>query len=97
MQSELHEFLSAVSSKVPPEKCIKRLSMMIKVSNSSGLSSWPQVLDLGKAGEEQITSRRAPPSEPLAFFEGHECGKRIYTNGADRDLILAPHDRVIGL
>ena len=64
--------------------------MMIKVSNTSGFSSWPQVLDLGKAGEEQVTSRRAAPSEPLAFCEGHECGERVYTNGADRDLIVAP-------
>ena len=30
------------------------------------------------------------PAEPLAFFEGHHYGEKRYTNGADRDKIVAP-------
>ena len=32
----------------------------------------------------------AAPAEPLAFFRGHEYGEKKYTNGADRDKIVAP-------
>merc|ERR1712216_980100 len=28
--------------------------------------------------------------EPLAFFDGHACGTKVYTNGADREKIVAP-------
>ena len=68
-----------------------RLAMMIKVSNDSGMSDWPQVLDLGKQGDAQWQNlARAAPAEPLAFFGGHEYGEKKYTNGADRDKIVAP-------
>ena len=68
-----------------------RLAMMIKVSNDSGWSDWPQVLDLGKQGDAQWKNlARAAPAEPLAFFGGHEYGEKKYTNGADRDKIVAP-------
>ena len=68
-----------------------RLAMMIKVSNDSGLRDWPQVLDLGKQGDAQWKNlARAAPAEPLAFFGGHEYGEKKYTNGADRDKIVAP-------
>lgn len=68
-----------------------RLAMMIKVSNDSGFSDWPQVLDLGKQGDAQWKNlARAAPAEPLAFFGGHEYGEKKYTNGADRDKIVAP-------
>ena len=68
-----------------------RLAMMIKVSNDSDLSDWPQVLDLGKQGDAQWKNlARAAPAEPLAFFGGHEYGEKKYTNGADRDKIVAP-------
>ena len=36
---------------------------------------------------------RPPLSEPLAFFEGHKYGDKTYTNGADRDKIVAPKFR----
>ena len=64
--------------------------MMIKVSNTSYLADWPQVLDLGKEGEAQKRLVRPAPAEPLAFFGGHEYGSKTYTNGADRDAIVAP-------
>ena len=68
-----------------------RLAMMIKVSNDSYSSDWPQVLDLGKQGRAQWQNlARAAPAEPLAFFGGHEYGEKKYTNGADRDKIVAP-------
>ena len=68
-----------------------RLAMMIKVSNDSVSSDWPQVLDLGKQGDAQWQNlARAAPAEPLAFFGGHEYGEKKYTNGADRDKIVAP-------
>ena len=68
-----------------------RLAMMIKVSNDSDASDWPQVLDLGKQGDAQWQNlARAAPAEPLAFFGGHEYGEKKYTNGADRDKIVAP-------
>ena len=68
-----------------------RLAMMIKVSNDSEFSDWPQVLDLGKQGDAQWENlARAAPAEPLAFFGGHEYGAKKYTNGADRDKIVAP-------
>lgn len=65
------------------------LSLMIKPSNESKRSAWPQLLDLGEEGCAQ-TFTRTPPSEPLAFSEGHMCGAKVYTNGADRDSIVAP-------
>ena len=70
-----------------------RLAMMIKVSNDSFHSDWPQVLDLGKknlfdAQWKNLT--RAAPAEPLAFFEGHEYGEKRYTYATDRDQIVAP-------
>ena len=68
-----------------------RLAMMIKVSNDSTLKDWPQVLDLGKQGDAQWEKLARPaPAEPLAFFEGHQYGEKRYTNGADRDTIVAP-------
>ena len=61
------------------------------MSNDSSLSDWPQVLDLGKQGDAQWKNlARAAPAEPLAFFGGHEYGAKKYTNGADRDKIVAP-------
>ena len=68
-----------------------RLAMMIKVSNDSAHKDWPQVLDLGKQGDAQWEKLARPaPAEPLAFFEGHQYGEKKYTNGADRDTIVAP-------
>ena len=68
-----------------------RLAMMIKVSNDSMMKDWPQVLDLGKQGDAQWEKLARPaPAEPLAFFEGHQYGEKRYTNGADRDTIVAP-------
>ena len=68
-----------------------RLAMMIKVSNDSAFSDWPQVLDLGKQGDAQWKDlHRAAPAEPLAFFGGHEYGEKKYTNVANRDKIVAP-------
>ena len=65
--------------------------MMIKVANTSVKSDWPQVVDLGKVDYgEQTVFRRPAPAEPLAFFSGHEYGSKVYTNGADRDAIVAP-------
>ena len=66
------------------------LAMMIKVANTSRLADWPQVLDLGKTGDAQFKLTRPAPAEPLAFFGGHVYGEKRYTNGADRDAIVAP-------
>ena len=66
------------------------LAMMIKVANTSSLGDWPQVLDLGKTGAAQVEMARPAPAEPLAFFGGHVYGEKRYTNGADRDEIVAP-------
>ena len=59
------------------------------------------MLDLGKGFDRvnqgvhrrQIDFARPPLSEPLAFFEGHAYGNKTYTNGADRDAIVAPKFR----
>ena len=67
--------------------------MMIKVANSSIAKAWELVVDLGKEGDAQVNFERPPLSEPLAFFGGHEYGDKTYTNGADRDKIVAPKFR----
>ena len=67
--------------------------MMIKVANSSIAKDWERVVDLGKEGGAQLNFERPPLSEPLAFFGGHEYGDKTYTNGADRDAIVAPKFR----
>ena len=67
--------------------------MMIKVANSSVAKDWALVVDLGKEGWAQLYFERPPLSEPLAFFGGHEYGDKTYTNGADRDKIVAPKFR----
>ena len=69
------------------------LAMLIKPANTSTLKDWPQVVDLGKEGEAQTAFARPALSEPLAFFGGHEYGDKTYTNGADRDAIVAPKFR----
>ena len=66
------------------------LAMMIKVANTSSFADWPQVLDLGKTGDAQFKLDRPAPAEPLAFFGEHIYGEKRYTNGADRDAIVAP-------
>jgi len=67
---------------------------MIKVANTSVRSEWPHVVDLGKpAGAEQTRFLRPAPAEPLSFFEGHRHGSKTYTNGADRDALVAPKFR----
>jgi hypothetical protein len=48
------------------------------------------VVDLGKEGDAQTNFARPALSEPLAFFGGHAYGEKTYTNGADRDAIVAP-------
>ena len=67
--------------------------MMIKVANSAAAKDWALVVDLGKEGDAQFDFERPPLSEPLAFFGGHEYGDKTYTNGADRDAIVAPKFR----
>ena len=69
------------------------LAMLIKPANTSTLKDWPQVVDLGKEGDAQTAFARSALSEPLAFFGGHEYGDKTYTNGADRDAIVAPKFR----
>ena len=69
------------------------LAMMIKPANSSMMKDWAQVVDLGETGDKQQTFRRPALSEPLAFFEEHAYGAKTYTNGADRDGIVAPKFR----
>ena len=69
------------------------LAMLIKPANTSGFKDWPQVVDLGKEGDAQTKFARPALSEPLAFFGGHACGDKTYTNGADRDAIVAPKFR----
>ena len=43
--------------------------------------------------DAQTDFERPPLSEPLAFFGGHAHGAKTYTNGADRDQIVAPKFR----
>ncbi|KOO23649.1 hypothetical protein Ctob_002711 [Chrysochromulina tobinii] len=69
------------------------LAMLIKPANSSQIKDWPQVVDLGKEGDAQTAFARPALSEPLAFFSGHAYGDKTYTNGADRDKIVAPKYR----
>ena len=69
------------------------LAMLIKPANSSNLKDWAQVVDLGKEGAAQTAFERPALSEPLAFFGGHAYGDKTYTNGADRDAIVAPKFR----
>ena len=75
------------------------LSMLIKPANTSAAKDWPQVVDLGKEKGEydfndpQTRFDRPPLTEPLAFFGGHAYGDKTYTNGADRDEIVAPKFR----
>ena len=58
------------------------------------------MVDLGKEYKAdslgdgpQTTFDRPPLTEPLAFFGGHAYGDKTYTNGADRDEIVAPKFR----
>ena len=75
--------------------------MLIKPANTSHDTDWPQVVDLGKkygkvdgwGNNAQTEFDRPPLTEPLAFFGGHEYGDKTYTNGADRDEIVAPKFR----
>lgn len=69
------------------------LAMLIKPANSSLQKDWSQVVDLGKDGDAQTDFPRPALSEPLAFFGGHAYGDKTYTNGADRDAIVAPKFR----
>ena len=78
------------------------LAMLIKPANTSSFKDWPQVVDLGKEygkvdiygdGDPQTRFDRPPLTEPLAFFGGHAYGDKTYTNGADRDEIVAPKFR----
>ena len=70
------------------------LAMLIKPANTSSMKDWAQVVDLGKEAKEVQTAFDRPPlSEPLAFFADHKYGNKTYTNGADRDNIVAPKFR----
>ena len=92
------------------------LAAMIKISVTSDLSDWPQIVNLshgagrpetmfGYADEHGIGAGtnsmfhanagglmlyRRPPAAPGAFFEDGEFGAKVYTNGADRDTLVAP-------
>ena len=68
-----------------------RLAMMIKVSNDSAASDWPQVLDLGKQGDAQWKHlARAAPRSRSPSSQATSTAEEKYTNGADRDKIVAP-------
>ena len=57
---------------------------MIKARSGS------QIKELG--GGLGITEETPkPPADPLAFCAGHRYGENVYTNGSDRDRIVAPH------
>ena len=74
------------------------LATLIKPANTSGLKDWPMLLDLTGGemkkdvwgGDAGNFDARPAPIEPLAFQPGHAYGAKIYTNGADRDKIVAP-------
>ena len=71
------------------------LATLIKPSNTSVAKDWPMLLDLTGDMEKAGTNNgnfddRPAPIEPLAFQPGHAYGAKIYTNGADRDKIVAP-------
>merc|ERR1712232_504557 len=77
------------------------VSTLIKCPNSSGKRDWPLFVDVSRddfgIGERDELGRckknlmhRPVPAEPLAFYAGHEYSTKIYTNGADRDKIVAP-------
>lgn len=82
------------------------LAHLIKPANTSQYSRWPQVLDLGNPSEPKVLPHkyhphqerfspqallyRPAPPDPLAFYEGHSFGHQLYTNGADRDEVVAP-------
>ena len=68
------------------------LANLIKVANTSARKDWPMLLDLGQDDPVQGKAR-PPPAEPLAFYAGHSHGAKVYTNGADRDKIVAPKFR----
>ena len=70
------------------------LAMLIKPANTSNMKDWAQVVDLGQEpGKRQTEFGRPALTEPLAFFQGHRYGDKTYTNGADRDAIVAPKFR----
>ena len=56
---------------------------------------WPMVLDISResfpAQERRLLH---PPPPPLAFFDGHEFGHKLYSVGSDREL-LAPRYRSV--
>lgn len=61
--------------------------------NDKGWTTFERELALmAKRSKLQIKGlkSRKPPAEPLAFFANHRYGDKIYTNGADRDKIVAP-------
>ena len=82
------------------------LANLIKPANTSQYSRWPQVLDLGRPSEPKVLPHRyhphhelfppqallyrPAPADPLAFYEYHPFGYQTYTNGADRDDVVAP-------
>lgn len=61
---------------------------MIKSANTTAKTDWPQVVELCSSTGHEFD--RPAPAEPLAFFASHEHGDKLYTNGADRDTIVAP-------
>jgi len=69
------------------------LALLIKPANSSTMKDWAQVVDLGKEGKAQTEFDHPALLEPLTFFGGHVYGNKTYTNGADRDAIVAPKFR----
>ena len=65
------------------------LANLVKIANTSAQKDWPMLLDLGY-DDPVMGAARPPPAEPLAFCAGHAFGAKVYTNGADRDAIVAP-------
>lgn len=69
------------------------LANLVKTANTTNAKDWPLLLDLGYDNPEVGAGKRVPPAEPLAFYAGHAFGAKVYTNGADRDKIVAPKFR----
>ena len=86
------EYRLAMMIKVSNDSYAKDWPQVLDLGKQGKAQSWKKLaLEFGKQSYAQWQGLARPaPAEPLAFFEGHQYGEKRYTNGADRDKIVAP-------
>ena len=66
--------------------CSFEYQLALLLLTSEYISLWPQLLENDKPGDSLYHKRPALADEH-AFFEGGTCGSKIFTNGADREIV----------